>query len=113
MKSRFLDEYNRALHADHELPRVLLKFGHWHIFRGLGPSNLQTLGDFVSQFAIANGSRSFHIAIFPNNAPGGFGDTRVESDTTPVLLARGAAPTGWTVVDLRPLRPYYTASRRR
>ena len=102
MKSRFLDEYRRAESIDHRPPRVLMKFGHWHVFRGLGPSNLQTLGDFVSQFAIANGSRSYHIAVWPNNANTDYG-----GDSSVALLAAHAPRTGWTLVDLRALRPDY------
>lgn len=107
MKRRFLDEYRRALAADGHLPRVILKFGHWHVFRGEGPSNLQTLGDFASQFAIANDSRSFHVAIFPDNEPGGYGDLRTWPDHTPLRLAVAASPARWTIVDLRPLRAAY------
>ena len=108
MKSCFLDHYRRAEARDHAPPRVLLKFGHWHLFRGLGPSNLQTLGDFVSEFAESNRGQSFHIAIFANNPPGSAeGDLSTWSDSTPALLARRAPQTEWTIVDLRALRPDY------
>jgi hypothetical protein len=109
MKERFLDEYRRALAADKSLPKVVLKFGHWHVFRGEGPSNLQTLGNFVSEFATANDSRSFHIAIFPYGDPGGYGDITKWTPRAPYVLARGAAPSQWTIVDLRPLRRFYSA----
>jgi hypothetical protein len=107
MKQRFLDEYRRALAADGRPPKVILKFGHWHVYRGLGPSNLQTLGDFVSQFAIADDSRSFQVAIFPEGEPGGYGDLHSWSDHTPLLLAGAASRSQWTIVDLRPLRALY------
>jgi hypothetical protein len=107
MKSRFMDEYRRAEAADHAPPKAILKFGHWHVFRGLGPSNLQTLGNFVSEFARANGSGSFHVAFFPYGDPGGYGDPAGWSDQTPAMLARTASRDQWTVVDLRPLRSYY------
>ena len=108
MKRRFLDEYRRALAADGRPPKVILKLGHWHVFRGEGPSNLQTLGDFVSEFAIANDSRSFHVAIFPDNGPGGYGDLAAWPDHTPLLLSVAAPPARWTIVDLRPLRAFYS-----
>jgi len=104
MKRRFLDEYRRALAVEKMPPKVLLKFGHWHLFRGLGPNNLPTLGNFVSEFAIANDSRSFHLAIFPNNAPGGYGDLARSRDPAPKLLAATLKTVEWTVVDLRPFR---------
>jgi hypothetical protein len=107
MKRRFLDEYQRAQAIEKVPPKVLLKFGEWHLYRGLGPSNLQTLGNFISEFALANRSRSFHIAILPNNAPGEYGDLARRRDSAPKLLARGLKTTEWTLVDLRPLRAQY------
>lgn len=107
MKHRFLDEYRRARAIERTSPKVLLKFGHWHLYRGLSPNNQQTLGNFVSEFATANDSRSFHLAIFPNNASGGYGDLANWRDPVPKLLARSLKTTEWTVVDLRPLRAEY------
>jgi len=108
MKSRFLDEYRRAQRSGDALPKVLMKFGHWHVFRGIGPSNLQTLGNFASEFATSNGMRSFHIAIFPNGDPGAYGDI---SGWDPEIrgFASGSTPGVWTIVDLRPLRANFTA----
>jgi hypothetical protein len=107
MKTRFIDEYRRAQAIENRSPKVILKFGHWHLFRGLGPNNQPTLGNFVSEFATANRSRSFHLAIFPNNATGDYGDLAKWRDSVPKLLARNLKTTEWTVVDLRPLRAHY------
>jgi hypothetical protein len=107
MKTRFLDEYRNAWAVEKTVPKVILKFGHWHLYRGLSPNNQQTLGNFVSEFATANDSRSFHLAIFPNNTPGGYGDLGKWRDPAPRLLARNLKTTEWIVVDLRPLRAQY------
>ena len=107
MKQRFLEEYRRAQTADGRAPKVILKFGHWHLFRGQGPSNLQTLGNFVSEFAIANGSRSFHVAIYPFGDSGGYGDIKSWKPSTAFLLAAGSSASQWTIVDVRPLRAVY------
>jgi len=107
MKGRFLDEYRRAEKVDKKAPRVLLKFGHWHLFRGLGPSNVQTLGNLVSEFAKANGHDAFHLAIFPNGRSGEYGDLAKWADPVPRWFARQAKVTEWTLLDLRPLRPFF------
>jgi hypothetical protein len=108
MKSRFMDEYRRAEAADGKLPKVILKFGHWHVFRGLGPSNLQTLGNFASELAKSHEMGSFHIAMFPFGDPGGYGDVDAWSDKTPKMLASAASHDRMTVVDLRPLRTVFS-----
>ena len=107
MKRRFLDEYRQAHTIERRPPKVLLKFGLWHLYRGFTPNHQQSLGNFVSELATANNSGSFHLAIFPNNAPGGYGDLGKWSDQAPKLLGRSLKATEWTLVDLRPLRAEY------
>jgi hypothetical protein len=104
LKARVLEEYRNAQQRGDSLPRVALKFGHWHLFRGIGPAGVQTLGDFVSQLAVANGRRSLHVALFPNNT-GSYGNPDEWSDKAPALLAHGLARTEWLLVDLGALRP--------
>src|SRR5262249_34350137 len=81
----------------------------WHVFRGLGPNNLQTLGNFVSEFAVANGSQSLQVALFPNGEAGGYGDLAGWQDPAPRLIARGLARNQWILVNLKALRPEYSA----
>jgi len=108
MKRRFMDEYRRAEAADHAAPRVILKMGHWHLYRGIGPSNLQTLGNFVSELARVNGGQSFHVSVHGNNPAGGYRTLTAWPDSFPDPLIARALPTdAWTVVDLRPLRANY------
>ena len=105
MKHLFMDEYARAQRADHGLPKVIVKMGHWHLYRGEGPSNLQTLGNFVSEFARVNGSASFHVAIHSHNPAGGFRSLSAWPDSlSDPLIARSLPVDQWTLVDLRPLR---------
>ena len=52
-------------------PKVLVKMGHWHVYRGVGPSHLQTLGNFATEFAFANGRDALAVAVFL----GGSGET--------------------------------------
>jgi len=107
MKSRFMTEYRRAMSSGETMPRVLLKHGHWHLFRGLGPGGLQTLGNFVSELAVANGQSSVHVAFYPNNAPGGYGDLSAGSDPLLRRVAKVIGRERSTIVDLRPLRPHF------
>jgi hypothetical protein len=108
MKRRFMDEYRRAEAADRSAPKVILKFGHWHVYRGVGPSNLQTLGNFVSEFARVNGGQSFHVSVHGNNAAGGYRTLTAWPDSFPdPLIARQLPTNTWMIVDLRPLRANY------
>lgn len=104
MKDLFMLNYRRAQSAGDRLPKVLLKFGHWHLYRGLYRANVTTLGNFVSEFARSNGMQSFQLATFVNNRPGGFRALPDDSWLKP--LADAAPKDQWVVIDLRPLRDY-------
>ena len=62
MKDLFLRYYRRAQSFE-EAPRVLLRFGGNHVIRGLSFTNVLSLGTFVSEFAIAEGSQSLNINV--------------------------------------------------
>jgi hypothetical protein len=91
------------------LPKVLLKFGHYHSIRGRSWSNVLSLGTFVSEFAKSNGMDSFHLSLYINNASGKYGVLSSYSDFKP--LADAAPHDKWTVIDLRPLRNYAHAGK--
>jgi hypothetical protein len=107
MKARFMTEYRRAVASGDSVPRVLLKYGHWHLFRGLGPGGLQTLGNFVSELAASSGRRSVHVAFYPNNAPGGYGDASSWTDPLPRRVSKVVGRERSMIVDLRTLRGHY------
>ncbi|MBK8496862.1 MAG: hypothetical protein IPL50_19110 [Chitinophagaceae bacterium] len=100
MKERIMEEYNYALQMDKELPRVLLKFGQWHVMNGLGPSKLVTTGNFVRALAKINGLQSFYINMKV------FNDPALASQASSVLslFAKNCNINEWTLIDLRPLR---------
>ena len=105
MKERFMDEYRHAEAADHAPPKVVMKLGHWHLYRGISPSNMQSLGNFVSEFARSHAASTFHVAIHGNNAAGGFRSLEAWPDSFPdPRIARNLPHDAWTIVDLRPLR---------
>lgn len=105
MKQLFMDRYRRAQSADGSPPKVIIKMGHWHVYRGTGPSNLQTLGNFASELARSNGSGAFHVSIHGNNPAGGFRTLKSWPDSLPDPILASRLPTDeWMLVDLRPLR---------
>jgi hypothetical protein len=98
MKTRFMGEYKSALENDGVLPKVVVKMGHYHIFRGIFLGNVPTLGNFVSEFAGSNRMDSFIIAA---HVIGGEPEWRIQKS-----LVKFGNPNGWTIIDLRPLRPF-------
>jgi hypothetical protein len=104
MKRLFMREYRAAEAQGEHNPKVLVKLGHWHVFRGLGPSHLQTLGDFVTEFATANGADAFSLGVYLRGA---WREVKTQPGLEPIALATD--PNAWTIIDFRSLRPAITA----
>jgi hypothetical protein len=109
MKTRFIAQYRRAQKGGDSLPRVLLKFGNVHGGNWLSPTYVQALGEFVHEFAIANGSKSFHLVAWLVNDPGTYWS--LSEDPAYALLAKVGSTKEWTIVDLRPLRDLWYAGK--
>lgn len=99
-----------------DLPRVMLKFGANHMMRGRTFTNVFDLGNLAFELSTAAGSSSFHVLVMgdPESETANFdaetfGFTSGPPRATPwaAPLAESALPAeeGWTVYDLRPLRP--------
>jgi hypothetical protein len=104
MKEVCRDEYRAALAADRTPPRVLFKFGHWHVYGASSPANIPTLGAFFSQAALMNemGYRSIALtATQYDGAPVWEGTDGGMRPFAPVM-----AHDGWGLLDLRPFRQY-------
>jgi hypothetical protein len=99
MKTRFMEEYRRAQATGEAMPRVLLKLGHWHIYRGIYRGNVPTFGNFASELAVANGMDSFLMATWVIEGP----DEWRNSSAFTSLALPGEQ---FTLIDFRPLRPY-------
>ena len=106
MKRLFLREYRAAEAQGERNPKVLVKLGHWHVFRGYGPSHLQTLGNFVTEFAIANGAEAFSIGFYLR---GTWRDVKTQKGLEPIALGTDSA--AWTIIDFRSLRPAVAGGR--
>lgn len=106
MKALFMRDYRAAQATGEETPRVVLAFGHWHMFKGEGPGGVLTLGNFVHEFAKSNGMTSLHVALF-----------KAYPDTPPATVSYVEpfqpffSKTQWTVVDLVPIRNWAAANR--
>ena len=109
MKTRFLEEYRRAEAVDGARPRGLLKYGHWHLYKGLSPGRVPTLGNFLNGFARINELGFFSIAVYgfdDGSNYGPLGGSRWNAYLRP--FAAVAGEDRWTLVDLRPFREYPT-----
>jgi hypothetical protein len=100
---------------------VLLKFGGNHLFKGFDETNLNDLGNFVTEFADGLGSSSLHIEVLGIRGEDeeefgpGQPDRAVAKDAAPDFLAPLYAevnPGGWTIFDLRPLRSKFASFNR-
>lgn len=99
MKTRFMEEYRRAQATGDTLPRVLLKLGHWHTYRGIYRGNVPTFGNFASELAVANGMDSFLMATWVIEGPD-------EWRNSSAFISLALPGEQFTLIDFRPLRPY-------
>jgi len=63
MKHTFLNDYQQASKADARAPKVLFKFGGFHMFKGFNPLHNNDMGNFVLEMADGAGEKSLHILI--------------------------------------------------
>lgn len=113
LKSNFLAQYRQLSQRIGRPPRVLLKFGGNHLFRGFDQTNQNDLGNFITEFADGVGTRSLHILVLGMRGADetefgpGQPNRPVAKDAAPGLFAplyAEAYPAAWTAFDLRPLR---------
>lgn len=101
MKSLFAANYEKAAATATTPPKVLLKFGALHVYRGLNPVGGTGIGHHVATFAETQGARSLHIRLMPAT---GAADRPASRYLQP-LLDNLLLPE-WTLFDLRPLRKH-------
>jgi erythromycin esterase-like protein len=104
MKTLFARFYRQAQARDGRPPRVLVKSGHVHLNRGIGPNNeVFTLGNFLSELATFQGGHSLHLYVVLNwpDLP--------ESFLAP--FGPHLTPGQDVLFDLRPLQPWAAQAR--
>ncbi len=119
MKGTFLDDLSAAAKAEKSFPKVLLKFGAWHMYRGLNPLRSSELGNLVGEAAEGHKVEAVNILVLgvkgSQLVPAGVGrpeapkplDLAGDKDSDYRCLAPFYAELGkdWMVFDLRPMRP--------
>ena len=63
MKKNFSGPFAASSQSNGVLPKVLFKFGAYHMFRGINPLHSSDIGDLISEAAEANQLKSVHILI--------------------------------------------------
>jgi hypothetical protein len=114
MKDFFLAHYREA----GQKLKVAVVFGRNHLHRGVDRRGVSTLGNFISEFAVAEGANSFNVAIFAAGgqiALSGLRDFDERKDDPAFDYLARAAQHRTTVFDMvalrEPLRRIPVASR--
>src|SRR4029077_19929738 len=120
MKHNFVADYQRASSNEASAPKILLKFGAWHMFKGINPLLNNDLGNYVTELAEGNGTSSVRILILGVNGNqlrfAGIGrpaapatlDLARDKDSDFLYLKPmfdNLLTDGFTVFDLRGFRP--------
>jgi len=89
--------------------KVLLRFGRNHLHRGYDARGISTLGNFVSEWAIAQGHSVVNVGVFAaggkEHLAGGTFDADERQDEPTFAFLAGLAGDHATIFDLRELRP--------
>ena len=110
MKKQFLENYNKVLAQHGKQPKVMLKFGHWHLKNGLGPTGIPTLGSFVSSIAFTNQKSNLTIGIFINNESGKFRGYK-KGSLREFICSMIPKSNTYTLINTIPLRKYYYSKK--
>lgn len=81
-------------------PKVLFKFGSWHMYRGRSPGGAFTIGSFAHELAIYGGGDAYGLLVLPGSTKW----DEIDAWMRPLLPAQ--RPDQPTLVDLRALRAY-------
>lgn len=118
MKHNFVADYQRAT-SNGATPKILFKFGAWHMFKGINPLLNNDLGNYVAELADGQGTSSVRILILGVNGEQlRFAGIGRPAAPAPLNLAEdkdsdflylkpmfeNLLPTGFTFFDLRGLR---------
>jgi hypothetical protein len=116
LKQNFRRNFDAASSSS-QRPRLLLKFGDWHLYKGFNPLHQRDLGNYIAEMADGQGASSLHICILGAKGThalyGGYQRpmklepfVMVEDDDYHWLkpAVENQVRNAWTVYDLRNLR---------
>lgn len=119
MQKHFMQYYRQAVAGGDLLPKVIFKFGAYHMYKGITPTNILDIGTFVHNLATMNQTRSFHVLVvgkkgflnsyFPftskkaQKMPYDAYKMRALKFVTPILDA-AVDTQQWTVIDLQAVK---------
>ena len=63
MKKTFVADYRAADQPGTKPPKILFKFGAWHMFKGINPLHNNDMGNFVAEMADGQSMKSVHILM--------------------------------------------------
>jgi hypothetical protein len=107
MKEQFIAHFRHQSTAG-ATSRVLLRFGRNHLHRGYNARGISTLGNFVAEFAVAQGTRIFNVGAFGAGGEAKLlgsswnADERKDELAFALLAEKAKYPA--TLFDLRPIR---------
>jgi erythromycin esterase-like protein len=124
MKTTFMRDYDSAARAQGAPPKVVFKFGAYHLYKGFNPLRNLDLGDLVAELADAHRMKSVHILILALKGKQ-LRFAGLSKPAQPVELnlieekgsrfaflepiAANLEPEGFTLVDLRAFRRDFSA----
>ena len=123
MKTTFARDYAAATKAEEgQPPKVLLKFGDWHMYKGINPLHSYEVGDYVQEIAEGQGVQSLHIIILGQQGshlhfvsigqPYKADESKLVEDNDYrflKLVFDNLEKENWTLFDLRPLRAQFNS----
>ncbi len=106
MKTYFLKRYEVL--PKKQGNRVFVRFGRNHLHKGFDDRGISTLGNFINEYAFANGLKCFNIAAFAAGGQCKLLNETFDADETQDDIAFGylskLALYNATIFDLRPVR---------
>lgn len=115
MKRNFLAHWRAAGKTP---PRLVMKFGAYHLTAGLSPTATPSLGSFVHSIALAEGKKVFSVMIVcgPDGEQidfrGAISGCRSDYEATAGMFYTRLATDGPTLIDTAPLREIQGTMRR-
>jgi hypothetical protein len=115
MKHYFLHAWDEIEARNGDNPRVFLKFGGYHLMRGHSGTNVPSLGNFIAEWSIPEGTSFYNIMVDcvggemtdPRSGETSHCDSYFDTTDTPF---EGLAANGPVVINLEALRPLASAS---